>query len=267
MAINAPILATRIPEGRAVEGLEYGAHYSSRGWTGYHVRPTGSGLPFGVARQTPASDELEESDEATVGEIGTELRRFVRWCEHYGYAPESPEAVQDYQEAGEALAALEAATEKQEGERLTVTMGGPNGEHLEGTVDVDPDEQMNSQALRAAQEAVLEAHDQLDQDTRAEGPEHWEGWTVEVWRGDSLHYKENVPHLLGDLIGGSGMSTKEHLEGLIEEARKSMGQISQPPGDAVERAQEEFESYGFDTEDQAVEKAILLRGNELRDTD
>lgn len=66
---------TRIPE-RPVQGLEYGAHYSAPdgSWSGYYVRPAGSELPMVVARTTPATDELEDSDEAIVKAIQTELR-------------------------------------------------------------------------------------------------------------------------------------------------------------------------------------------------
>lgn len=200
-----PILTTRIPEGRAVPGLEYGAHVSRQGWTGYHVRPAGSGLPFGIARQTPAADELPENDEAIVGEIGTELRHFVRWCERYGYDPETEEAVADYQEARENLATLEgSAAREEEPIRLTVTLSGPNGEVMPGDHEAAPESRLNDEALRAAREAVVVAHEQLDQDTRAEGPEHWEGWIVEVHHGDRLLYQESVDQLLGELLPQAG---------------------------------------------------------------
>ena len=52
------VLATRIPEGRTVDGLEYGRHVSAPGWSGYYVRPSGSPLPMMVARLTPTEDEL-----------------------------------------------------------------------------------------------------------------------------------------------------------------------------------------------------------------
>ena len=70
------ILDTRIPEGRAVPGIEYGAHYSdpARRWLGYYVR-AGNSPQWGIARLTPASDELEESDAATVRAIAEELER------------------------------------------------------------------------------------------------------------------------------------------------------------------------------------------------
>ena len=68
------ILTTRIPEGRTVEGLEYGAHYSApdRSWSGYYVR-AGTCPQWGIARLTPASDELEDTDAATVRAIAEEL--------------------------------------------------------------------------------------------------------------------------------------------------------------------------------------------------
>lgn len=70
---GAIILNTRIPEHR-VEGLEYGAHVTGRGWSGYYVRPVGDER-WGVARETPASDETYESDNEIVAAIRTELLR------------------------------------------------------------------------------------------------------------------------------------------------------------------------------------------------
>lgn len=56
---TTPVLSTRIPEGRGVRGLQYGAHVSLPGSTGYYVRPArGHGGKWAVARQTPADDEL-----------------------------------------------------------------------------------------------------------------------------------------------------------------------------------------------------------------
>ena len=75
---DAIILDTRIPEGRTVEGLEYGAHVTRVGWSGKYVRPEG-GRRWGVARLSPASDELpdpeedESADEAIVRCISEEL--------------------------------------------------------------------------------------------------------------------------------------------------------------------------------------------------
>lgn len=66
------VLHTRIPEQRAVEGLEYGARISKSGWTGYYVRPAGA-VVWGIARQTPAADELLDSDQATLDAIREEL--------------------------------------------------------------------------------------------------------------------------------------------------------------------------------------------------
>lgn len=75
------ILDTRIPEAHKVEGLEYGAHVSqtAHGWCGYYVRPEGT-EQWGLARLTPASDELVEpedddqtQDEAIVAAIADEL--------------------------------------------------------------------------------------------------------------------------------------------------------------------------------------------------
>ena len=61
---DAVILNTRIPESGRVDGLDYGAHVSmtAQGWCGYYVRPAGTNR-WGVARLTPASNELVEPDE------------------------------------------------------------------------------------------------------------------------------------------------------------------------------------------------------------
>jgi len=69
---DAIILETFIPEGYSVAGLEYGAFLSGNGCSGYYVRPIGTET-WGVAWQTPASDELHDSDEAIVAAIREEL--------------------------------------------------------------------------------------------------------------------------------------------------------------------------------------------------
>ena len=69
---ETPMLATRIPEGQKVKGLEYGAHVSRPGWNGYHVRPEGRG-PYGLARLTSANNEVHGSDRETVEAIRQEL--------------------------------------------------------------------------------------------------------------------------------------------------------------------------------------------------
>lgn len=72
---NTPVLSCRIPEGRTVRGLEYGAHVSFVGGTGYYVRPRkGHGGKWAIAQQTPASDELPGtgSDRAVMYEIRSE---------------------------------------------------------------------------------------------------------------------------------------------------------------------------------------------------
>ena len=75
---GVPLLDTRIPEAPTVVGLEYGAHVSMVGWAGYYVRPE-RGTLWGIARLTPASDELadpddgETPDEAIVRSIEAEL--------------------------------------------------------------------------------------------------------------------------------------------------------------------------------------------------
>ena len=59
---DAIMLSTRIPEGERVEGLHYGSHVSMLGSAGYYVRLP-DGEQWGVARLTPASDELVEPDD------------------------------------------------------------------------------------------------------------------------------------------------------------------------------------------------------------
>ena len=71
IAADAIMLTTRIPEGRSVAGLTYGAHVSGQGWSGYYVEISGV---WGVARQTPADDELEDDDRAICEAIADELR-------------------------------------------------------------------------------------------------------------------------------------------------------------------------------------------------
>ncbi|SFD86296.1 hypothetical protein SAMN05660831_02484 [Thiohalospira halophila DSM 15071] len=77
-------LNTRIPEGRTVEGLEYGSHVTApdRSWSGYHVRPADSDLPMMVARLTPATDEQEDSDAETVEAIEAEILERMTTAEH-----------------------------------------------------------------------------------------------------------------------------------------------------------------------------------------
>lgn len=69
---DTPVLRTRVPERGVVAGLEYGAHVMCIGWSGYYVRPEGSSR-WGIARMTPASDELEGSDDDIVAAIAREL--------------------------------------------------------------------------------------------------------------------------------------------------------------------------------------------------
>ena len=71
---GVPILRTRIPCQRRVEGLEYGGHVnrSGEGWEGYYVRPVGT-EQYGVCRTTPASDEVYGTDEEIVSAIRDEL--------------------------------------------------------------------------------------------------------------------------------------------------------------------------------------------------
>lgn len=83
---DAVMLDTRIPETHQVEGLEYGRHLSGTGWSGYYVRPEGV-EHWGIARQTPASDEIHDSDAEIVEAIREEIA-------------EVHEAIQDATEQG-----------------------------------------------------------------------------------------------------------------------------------------------------------------------
>ena len=69
---DAVILETRIPAWSKVKGLQYGAHVSMTGWEGYYVRPK-SAKQWGVARATPANDELVGGDRKIVEAIKAEL--------------------------------------------------------------------------------------------------------------------------------------------------------------------------------------------------
>jgi len=57
---QSPTIQSRIPEHRAVDGLEYGAHVSRPGLSGYHVRliAADSDAPWVIALQTPDDDAL-----------------------------------------------------------------------------------------------------------------------------------------------------------------------------------------------------------------
>ena len=45
------VLHTRIPEGHAVQGLEYGRSVATPGWSGYYTQPADTDLPMAVARR------------------------------------------------------------------------------------------------------------------------------------------------------------------------------------------------------------------------
>lgn len=68
---DTPILDTRIPEGRTIPGVEYGAHISGPGWSGRYVR-TGTCPQWGIAL-TPASDELAGDDRDILLALDDEL--------------------------------------------------------------------------------------------------------------------------------------------------------------------------------------------------
>lgn len=60
---DAVMLTTRIPEGRKVRGLRYGACLTGIGGQGDGYYVTLDGEAWGVARLTPADDELPDADE------------------------------------------------------------------------------------------------------------------------------------------------------------------------------------------------------------
>ena len=70
--LDRPLRRTRIPEGRAVPGVEYGAHVSGPRWSGYYVR-TAHCPQWAIARETPASDELEGDDRDILLALDDEL--------------------------------------------------------------------------------------------------------------------------------------------------------------------------------------------------
>lgn len=82
--VEPTYLLTRIPEGRRVRGLEYGAFATFPSWTGYNVRLAAGG-PWAVARETPADDELHETDEEIVEAIRLELARAAVDCESWTF--------------------------------------------------------------------------------------------------------------------------------------------------------------------------------------
>ena len=59
---DAKLLETRIPEAGCLAGLQYGAHVSRPGRSGYYVRPEGTDR-WGFAWLTPASDELVDPED------------------------------------------------------------------------------------------------------------------------------------------------------------------------------------------------------------
>jgi len=81
---DTPIIDTRIPEHRSVPGLQYGAHVSRPGWTGYYVNATGS--RWVIARQTPADDELVGDDWAILGAIIREVEALETTAERVARA-------------------------------------------------------------------------------------------------------------------------------------------------------------------------------------
>ncbi|MCG5527349.1 MULTISPECIES: hypothetical protein [Halorhodospira] len=133
-------LQTRIPEHRTVAGLTYGAHVSGPGWSGYWVT-SGTVPAWGIARQTPASDELPgDGDDRDVRDaIVEELERchtapsrgdtpepphgsknavsrndYRQFCVRYKLNPDAEEGRRDFDRAREALAALERAAARRE---------------------------------------------------------------------------------------------------------------------------------------------------------
>lgn len=69
---DVPHLRSHIPEGRRLDGLEYGAHVSMVGGAGYHIRPEGTRQWY-VARMAPIDDD----DADMLRDIVDEIARIV----------------------------------------------------------------------------------------------------------------------------------------------------------------------------------------------
>jgi len=99
---DARVLDTRIPE-HYVEGLDYGRHVTTPGWTGYYVRPKGSALPFMVARMDPeadAPDLAELEDEIAARPAEAERVAAAYRCDGQRfYHPVSGQPLDEYCEA------------------------------------------------------------------------------------------------------------------------------------------------------------------------
>ena len=77
------VLATCIPERRTVEGLDYGRHVSTPGWSGYYVRPSDCDMPMMVARLDP---EHLDGDAETVDAITAEMGELLTTAERVAVA-------------------------------------------------------------------------------------------------------------------------------------------------------------------------------------
>jgi len=100
---DAPVLDTRIPDHHAVDGLDYGRHVTTPRWTGYYIRPTGSALPFMVARLDPTADDPDLTElEDEIAARATEAERVAAaYCgdgQRY-YHPVSGQPLDEYCEA------------------------------------------------------------------------------------------------------------------------------------------------------------------------
>lgn len=72
-------LMTTIPEREIIDGLEYGAHISGAGKSGYYVRPLSrKDLPMGVAWMRPDGDFESDDITAIVQSITDELEEQTR---------------------------------------------------------------------------------------------------------------------------------------------------------------------------------------------
>ena len=133
-------LTTRIPEGRHVDGLDYGARVTRDGWSGCYVRPADCSLPYAVARLTPADNELPGDDTAVVDAVEAELYRLATTAERVAAAFDNDGQLFEHPTTSESLESFAVAhgADIEHGVRdgdtidgVTFT-AGPCWEHLDG---------------------------------------------------------------------------------------------------------------------------------------
>jgi hypothetical protein len=136
------VLATRIPAHRTIEGLEYGRHVVTPGWSGYYVRPADSALLMAVARMTPADNELVGDDAETVEAIEAELDTLTTTAEKVAAAFGNDGQCFEHAASGQRLEAAcedQAATVEHgvreyspEGNGSYRVVAGYSGDHIAG---------------------------------------------------------------------------------------------------------------------------------------